>query len=222
MMFKRIKRTMSAAFVVIVVAAGGASAADAPQTARLYLSGHGPKDAVPWDFTVTGGRRAGEHTTIPVPSNWEQHGFGTYSYGEQAAPRANEHGLYRLGFTPPAAWKGQRIRLVFEGVMTDATVKLNGQLVGPTHQGAFYRFYYDITRTVTLGTENVLEVDVAKESANPDTNASERAADYWVFGGIFRPVWLEVQPLESIEHTAIDAQADGALIANVELASSRI
>ena len=221
MMFKQFKRTMSAALVVIMVAAGGASAADAPQTVRLYLSGQGPKDAVPWDFTVTGGRRAGEQTTIPVPSNWEQHGFGTYSYGEQAAPRANEHGMYRLGFTPPAAWKGQRIRLVFEGVMTDATVKLNGRLVGPTHQGAFYRFYYDITRTLTLGTENVLEVDVAKESANPDTNASERAADYWVFGGIFRPVWLEVQPLESIEHTTIDAQADGTMIANVELASSR-
>src|SRR3979411_2906040 len=99
MMFKHFTRTMLAAFVVIVAAAGRATAADAPQTVRLYLSGHGPKDAVPWEFTVTGGRRAGEQTVIPVPSNWEQHGFGTYSYGEQAASRANEHGLYRLRFT---------------------------------------------------------------------------------------------------------------------------
>jgi hypothetical protein len=222
MMLKPFARTLLCAFVVFLSAAGRAIAADVPKTERLYLSGHGPEDAVPWGFTVTGGRRAGEQTTIPVPSNWEQQGFGTYSYGEQRAPRANEQGLYRLHFTAPAAWNGQRIHLVFEGVMTDATVKLNGQLAGPTHQGAFYRFYYDVTKTLKPGAENVLQVEVAKESANPDTNTSERTADYWVFGGIFRPVWLEVQPLESIEHTAIDAQADGTLIASVELASSRI
>ena len=53
-----------------------------PVTERHYLSGHGPEDAVAWDFTVTAGRRAGEKATIPVPSNWEQHGFGGYDYGE--------------------------------------------------------------------------------------------------------------------------------------------
>jgi hypothetical protein len=195
--------------------------ADAPKTEQLYLSGHGPKDAVPWEFTVTGGRRAGEHTTIPVPSVWEQHGFGTYSYGYQSSPRGDEHGQYRLKFTPPAGWKGERIRLVFEGVMTDATVKVNGVAVGPTHQGAFYRFHYDITKVVKPGVENVLEVEVAKESANPDTNAGERSADYWVFGGIFRPVWLEAAPMESIEHTAIDAEADGTLTADVEIANAQ-
>jgi hypothetical protein len=199
----------------------GQAMADTPQTQQFYLSGHGPKDAVPWDFTVTGGRRAGEHTTIPVPSVWEQHGFGAYSYGYQSSPRADEHGLYHLKFTPPADWKGQRIRLVFEGVMTDATVKVNGVVVGPTHQGAFYRFHYDVTKLLKLGAENVLEVEVAKESANPDTNAGERAADYWVFGGIFRPVWLEAQPMESIEHTAIDAQASGNLTADVEIANAQ-
>src|SRR5882762_4339236 len=138
MMFKYFKRTMSAAFVVIVVAPGGASAADAPQTARLYLSGHGPKDAVPWDFSVTGGRRAGEKTTIPVPSQWGLYGFGTYNYGEERAGRSDEHGLYRLSFKVPAAWKDRRVHLVFEGVMTDTTVKVNGRLAGPVHQGGFY------------------------------------------------------------------------------------
>ena len=215
------KHCLFTAIAALLALAGNVTAADVPQTQRLYLSGHGPKDAVPWEFTVTGGRRAGEHTTIPVPSNWEQHGFGTYSYGEQAAAHSNEHGLYHLSFTPPAAWKGQRVRLVFEGVMTDATVKLNGVQVGPTHQGAFYRFYYDVTSKLKLGAENSLDVDVAKESANADTNAGERNADYWVFGGIFRPVWLETQPVESIEHTAIDARADGTLTADVEFASPR-
>src|SRR5690349_2210983 len=104
-----------------------------PQTEIRFLSGHGPKDAVPWDFSVTGGRRAGEQTTIPVPSNWELQGFGTYNYGQDAG-KSDEHGRYRTRFAVPADWKGRRIGLVFEGVMTDATVTVNGKSAGPVHQ----------------------------------------------------------------------------------------
>jgi hypothetical protein len=187
------------------------------ETERQYLSGHGPKDAVPWEFSVTGGRRAGEQTSIPVPSNWELQGFGTYNYGQEPVPKADEHGLYRLHFTVPDGWKGRRIRLVFEGVMTDAAVKVNGRSAGPTHQGAFYRFKYDVTSLVKPGADNLLEVDVAKVSANPDVETAERGGDYWVFGGIFRPVWLEATPAQSIEHAAIDARADGTFAADVSL-----
>src|SRR6266700_5818774 len=143
-------------------------AADAPQTERRYLSGQGPRDAVPWEFTVTGGRRAGEPAMIPVPSNWELHGFGSYNYGQDAAKKSDEHGLYRTRFSVPEAWAGRHIRLVFEGVMTDATVKINGRSAGPTHAGAFYRFHYDVTSLVKFGEAeaNLLEVDVAKVSAN--------------------------------------------------------
>ena len=45
----------------------------------LYLSGHGPEDAVDWQFYCTGGRKSGQWTTIPVPSCWEQQGFGAYN-----------------------------------------------------------------------------------------------------------------------------------------------
>ena len=195
----------------------------APLTERRYLSGHGPRDAVPWEFSVTGGRRAGERASIPVPSNWELQGFGTYNYGQGPTPKADEHGLYRVRFSVPDAWKGRRIRLVFEGVMTDATVKLNGRSAGPTHQGAFYRFSYDVTALVTLGAgaDNLLEVDVAKVSANPDTEGAERSGDYWVFGGIFRPVWLEATPAQSIGQVAVDARADGGFAAEVTLDSAR-
>jgi hypothetical protein len=213
-MFTWLARTVLAC-LSLLVACGPAWAA-APETERVYLSGHGPRDAVAWTFSVTGGRRAGETTTIPVPSNWEQHGFGTYNYGEQRLTRSNEHGLYRTHFTPSADWKGKRVRLVFEGVMTDATVRVNGQLAGPTHQGAFYRFSYDITDKLKPGEDNVLEVDVAKESSNRATNIAERDGDYWVFGGIFRPVWLEISPVEAIRQVAIDARANGDLTADLQ------
>jgi hypothetical protein len=201
-------------------AAGAAPAAPLPvSTDIVYLSGQGPKTAVPWEFKVTGGRRANEQSTLPVPSVWEQHGFGTYNYGDDKSAHASEHGLYRLRFTTPASWQGARIRLVFDGVMTDAAVRLNGKSVGPTHQGGFYRFQYDVSKLVVPGADNVLEVDVAKESANTATNIAERHADYWVFGGIYRPVWLEATPPEAIEHAAIDARADGTLTADVALAA---
>lgn len=191
-----------------------------PRTERQYLSGHGPADAVPWEFTVTGGRRAGEKTTIPVPSNWELQGFGTYNYGE-VQPKSDEHGLYRVRFTVPAAWAGRRIRLGFDGVMTDTAVKVNDRSAGPVHQGGFTQFRYDITGLVKFDGENILEVEVSKVSANPETERAERSSDYWVFGGIYRSVWLEAMPAQSIDHVAIDARADGALTADVTLGSLR-
>jgi hypothetical protein len=202
------------------IAVLGLRAAD-PATEIQYLSGHGPKDAVPWNFTVTGGRRAGEAATIPVPSNWELQGFGTYNYGQEMEHKADEHGHYRVNFSVPGEWKGRTIRLVFDGVMTDAAVKVNGRSAGPTHIGAFYRFKYDVTSLVKLGGDNVLEVDVAKVSSDPDTEKGERFADYWVFGGIFRPVYLEAEPAEAIEHAAIEAQASGALSVEVTLGRVR-
>src|SRR3954462_8059994 len=54
-------------------------------------------------------------------------------------------------------------------------------------------------------------------SADESVNNAERLADYWVFGGIFRPVYLEVLPQEFIDHTSIDAKASGDFRVNVFL-----
>ena len=47
------------------------------QTEIKFLSGHGKDDAVPWKFFCTSGAQSGYWTNLPVPSNWELHGFGT-------------------------------------------------------------------------------------------------------------------------------------------------
>ncbi|HEY0944262.1 MAG TPA: glycoside hydrolase family 2 TIM barrel-domain containing protein [Opitutaceae bacterium] len=192
----------------------------AVETLRQYVSGHGPSDAVPWEFFCTVGRNSGRWTTIPVPSQWELQGFGGYTYGE-GDRRTDERGLYRTRFTVPSAWRDRRVRLVFEGVMTDAAVKVNGRPSGPLHQGGFYRFSHDITALVKFDDENLLEVEVAKASADPLVDDAERRADYWTFGGIFRPVYLEAVPAEAIAHAALDARADGALAIDVELDAVR-
>ncbi|HYP17399.1 MAG TPA: glycoside hydrolase family 2 TIM barrel-domain containing protein [Opitutus sp.] len=175
-------------------------------TERLYLSGRDITDAVAWEFRCSDGAKAGEWTTIPVPSNWEMHGFGTLSYSKTTP---SEKGEYRHRFTLPAAWKDRRIRIVFDGVMTDTRVTVNGQSAGEMHQGGFYRFHHDITNLVRFDAENVLEVAVDETSANEGVNKAERTGDYWNFGGIYRPVWLEAMPAQAIDRVAIDARADG-------------
>ncbi len=200
-----------------------ATGAATPETETVYLSGHGADDAVIWDFFCTAGRNSGVWSKIHVPSCWEQEGFGTYQYGvvlrskQNAPPLATEQGKYRLQFPVPATWRGRTVRLVFDGAMTDTEAWINGQPAGPVHRGAFYQFKYDVTRLLKFGEANLLEVTVSKESANASVNEAERRGDYWNFGGIFRPVFLEVLPEQFIDRTAIDARADGSFRAEVFL-----
>ena len=55
--------------------------------------------------------------------------------------KRQEYGIYRHCFDVPDTWKGKQISIVFEGVMTDAEVKINDVIAGPVHQGSFYRLY---------------------------------------------------------------------------------
>ncbi|AMJ66391.1 glycoside hydrolase family 2 protein [Hymenobacter sp. PAMC 26628] len=59
---------------------------------------------------------------------------------------------------------------------------------------------------------------VHKVSANASVNEAERTANFWVFGGIFRPVFLEAYPAEHLARLALDAKADGSLRIDAYLA----
>ena len=195
------------------------------ETHRQYLSGRGCDDMVEWDFKCTDGRNAGQWTKIGVPSCWELQGFGTYQYGMRfygkATPEgiADEQGLYKYEFTLPQEWAGRQILLTFEAVMTDANVTINGRKAGRgLHQGGFTRFQFDVSDRVFFGKKtNRLEVTVKKESDSPQVNLAERRADYWNFGGIWRPVFIVAKPVQNIQRVAIDARADGRFMADVFL-----
>ena len=223
---KRLSTTLTALALTAVVVAQSSPAACFPQgevstsEIRHYLSGRGCDDMVQWDFQCTAGRNAGKWSKIGVPSCWELQGFGTYQYGisfyGKAFPEgvADEKGMYKYEFEVPETFRGQQVNLVFEASMTDTEVKLNGRKLGSKHQGAFYRFSYLVTDFLKYGKKNLLEVAVSKESENASVNLAERRADYWNFGGIFRPVFLEVKPAVNLRHVAIDARADGTFRAN--------
>lgn len=191
------------------------------QTEKIYLSGKDYKHPVAWEFFCTDGQNSNKWTTINVPSNWELEGFGTYTYGRwykelQQDQPSKEEGFYRHKFKVPKVYNNQQVRIVFGGVMTDAQVKVNGQLAGAVHQGGFYEFSYDISDLVESNFDNLLEVHVKKHSDNSSVNNAERRADWWLFGGIYRPVWLEIKPKSHVEHLAIDAQMDGTINISLE------
>ncbi|MCX6328705.1 MAG: glycoside hydrolase family 2, partial [Bacteroidia bacterium] len=191
------------------------------QKQLIYLSGKGFNNTKTWEFFCTDGRNSGHWTRIEVPSCWEQQGFGNYEYGRNGysfGPKykyANEKGLYKLTFHVPETWKGKEVNIVFEGSMTDTEVKINGKSAGEIHQGSFYRFKYNITDKIVFGGSNLLEVTVSKLSADESVNRAERYGDYWNFGGIYRPVFLEAFPKEHISRVAINAKADGSFSMDV-------
>ena len=194
-------------------------------TQRQYLSGHGCDDMVQWDFLCSDGRNSGKWTKIGVPSCWELLGFGTYQYGMRfygkATPEgiADEKGKYKTEFTLPQEWAGRQIQLVFEAAFTEIHVEINGRKAGNgTYQGGFTRHTIDVSDRVFFGSKkNRLEVEVLKESTNPQVNLAERRADYWNFGGIWRPVFIVSKPARNIQRMAIDAKADGSFTADVYL-----
>jgi hypothetical protein len=181
-----------------------------------YLSGTDSKHTVTWDFLCSAGRNSGTWGKIEVPSCWEQQGYGNYNYGRDYKTNGknsrfyDEKGTYKHSFKLPVSWKGKLVYIVFDGSMTDTEVKINGKPAGPVHQGAFYRFKYDITSLLVFDKPNTLEVNVSKMSTDPSVNNAERLADYWVFGGIFRPVFLEAIPKQFIDYVGIDGKADGS------------
>jgi len=215
-------KTMNRYFSFLVVSLCSMLVSAQTIAQRIYLSGTDAEHTRTWDFFCSAGQQSGKWRKIEVPSCWELQGFGEYTYGRfyktKGLKPSTETGRYRTTFKMP---EGEVYKLVFEGSMTDTRVWIDGQQVGPVHQGGFTEFSYDVTPFIKPGKRQKLEVLVSKESANASVNSAERRADWWLFGGIYRPVYIEVLPKEHISHVSIDARANGEIYANVEATSDK-
>ena len=95
-------------------------------TETLNLTGTGARNTKTWDFYCSAGMNSKKWSKIEVPSCWEQQGFGLYDYGQVPFnERLNETGTYKYLFDVPERWQNRQVKIVFEGVMTDAEVKIN-------------------------------------------------------------------------------------------------
>ncbi|MFP4289056.1 MAG: glycoside hydrolase family 2 TIM barrel-domain containing protein [Bacteroidales bacterium] len=136
---------------------------------------------------------------IPVPSNWEMHGFGTAIYTNIPYPFVpvdppyvpdddNPTGLYRTTFSIPAEWQNMQVTLQFGGVSSAYYVYVNGEFVGYS-EDSHLPAEYDITPYLKRG-ENLLAVKVHKYS----DGVYLEDQDHWRMGGIHRDVYITASP----------------------------
>jgi beta-galactosidase/beta-glucuronidase len=153
--------------------------------------------------------------SIPVPSNWQLHGYGRPNYTNAAypypvdpphVPDDNPVGLYRTTFDLPEAWSGRRVFLNFDGVCSAFYVWVNGQLVG-FGKCSHMPSEFDVTDHVRAG-ENLLAVQVFQWS---DGSYLEDQ-DMWRLNGIFRDVSLFSTPPVHVRDVAIRTTFDAQYV----------
>ena len=92
----------------------------------------------------------------------------------------NSVGWYRRVFDVPAADKGKRLSIEFDGVYREALVVFNGYYIG-RHHGGYDPFRYDVTDFVKPGEPNVLLLRV---------DATESDGWFYEGAGIYRHAWI--------------------------------
>ena len=134
--------------------------------------------------------------TIPVPSNWTQHGHGKPIYTNiqmpfdndpPHVPDENPTGLYRRTFELPEGWDGRRSVLHVGGAESVLAVWINGRFVGMSKDSRLPS-EFDVSPFVTTG-NNLLAIAVIQWS---DASYIEDQ-DQWWLGGLFRSVHLYAQ-----------------------------
>ncbi|MDQ0338639.1 beta-galactosidase/evolved beta-galactosidase subunit alpha [Caldalkalibacillus uzonensis] len=160
-----------------------------------------------------------EWDDLPVPANWQMHGYGKPHYTNVQypfpidpphVPTENPTGSYRREFYIPKEWMDQQVFLRFEGVDSAFHVWINGQEVGYS-QGSRVPSEFNVTPFIREG-KNVIAVRVYQWS---DASYIEDQ-DMWWLSGIFRDVYLLARPHVYIRdffvRTYLDEYYDNAVL----------
>jgi beta-galactosidase len=148
-----------------------------------------------WRFHRGGAQRAEQPEfddsswrIVDLPHDWsiEDLPETTSPFDRDAISQANGGfttggtGWYRKNLFIADSLKGRILNILFEGVYMNAECWVNGQLLGD-HPYGYTSFYFDITKLVRFGADNVIAVKVRNEGEN----------SRWYSGsGIYRHVWL--------------------------------
>ncbi len=181
-----------------------------------------PKDFYKPEFDVS------KWAEIPVPSNWEMHGYDHAIYLNIRYPFPtnppyiahdyNPVGSYRREFTIPDTWDGRQVFLHFDGVMSAFYVWINGQQVGYS-EDSMTPAEFNVTPYLQKG-KNTLAAEVYRWS---DGSYLEDQ-DFIRFSGIYRNVYLFSTPSVHIRDffvraTLDDQYRDGILTIRPKLAT---
>ncbi len=186
---------------------------------------------------------SGDWKTIPVPSNWQMHGYGfpiyvnqPYEWADDRFPQLtdmkvpdppnvpkdfNPTGSYLTTFVIPSDWKNDSVILHFGAVSSAMYVWINGNKVGYS-QGSKTPAEFDITPYLKTG-ENLLAVRVFRWS---DGSYLE-CQDFWRMSGITRDVYMYARPKSYIRDYwakagLVNNYRDGQLDVTVDLAGDKL
>ena len=114
------------------------------------------------------------------------------------------------GYRRDASWYQKKLNikdfnqaqylLYFEGANISTQVYINGQLAG-SHIGGYVGFEVDITKWIKRNAENVIQVRV-DNGYNRDVIPSQKA-DFFIYGGITRDVWLKILPEVNLKNISV-------------------
>lgn len=192
---------------------------DAPHRSPYFLSLNGkwkfhwvskPADR-PLDFYKPG-YSVKHWNDIPVPANWQMHGYGIPIYTNARYPFPmdpprirhdyNPVGSYRREFRVPLQWKDRQVFIHFAGVKSAFYLWVNGQNAGYS-QGSMTPAEFNISPFLQEGI-NTLAVEVYRWS---DGSYLEDQ-DMWRLSGIYRDVFLFAAPTVHIRDFWVRSQLD--------------
>lgn len=133
---------------------------------------------------------------IVVPGQWSMQGFAVDSM---------QYAGYQRNFTIPSDWKGNTIKLRFDGVSSESEIYINSQKAG-YHLGGMTAFELDITSLVKEG-ENKVDVKVRSESLADMLGSLTQYAAHQL-GGITRKVTLFAVPTTYITDLRVETDLD--------------
>jgi beta-galactosidase len=149
---------------------------------------------------------------IPVPSNWQMHGYGRPIYLNMTYPfpanppyiphSYNPVGSYRREFSLPGSWDGREVFLHFDGVKSAFYLWINGAKVGYS-QGSMTPAEFNVTKYLKPG-KNIVAAEVYRWS---DGSYLEDQ-DMWRLSGIYRNVYLFATPKVHIRDFFVRASLD--------------
>ncbi|MFD0861419.1 glycoside hydrolase family 2 TIM barrel-domain containing protein [Sungkyunkwania multivorans] len=169
---------------------------------------------VPQNFFIPS-YSVGEWKELPVPSNWELHGYGkpwhrlTHQIWEKKGVKEpnvpedyNPTGLYRKNIDLPKKWRNMQITLHVGAVSSCLTVWVNGNFVGYSEDNRLPA-RFDITNFLKAK-NNTIAFQVSQWS---DGSYLEDQ-DHWRMSGITREVYLEAAPKVQLYDFAVRTDLD--------------
>ncbi|MCA0979422.1 DUF4982 domain-containing protein [Qipengyuania flava] len=137
---------------------------------------------------------------VTIPHTWNRVGYykpdpQAHIHRPETIDKSQGVGWYRLEFRTPPHASEKRVWLEFDAASRVASVWVNGKKLGE-HRGGFSRFRFDATEALDASGVNVLTVRTDNSPPDGQTEATADvlplAGDFFVHGGLYRPVRLVV------------------------------